>query len=87
VKAKPTVAEEHDSAASLISAVESGAGLAIVPQSFSCFTGPRLKLVSLSPAPEPIVIGAVWSERFFTPTAEEFRKSASEAAATLNLSR
>jgi DNA-binding transcriptional LysR family regulator len=87
VKAKPIIAEELDSAASLISAVESGAGLAIVPQSFSCSAGPRLKLVPILPAPEPIVIGAVWSERFFTPTAEEFLKSASEAAATLNLSR
>ena len=87
VKAKPIVAEEHDSAASLISAVESGAGLAIVPQSFSCSAGPRLKLVPITPSPEPIVIGAVWSERFFTPTGEEFRKSATEAAATLHLPR
>lgn len=83
VKAKPIVAEEHDSAASLISAVESGTGLAVVPESFSCSAGPRLKLLPLAPEPEPIVIGGLWSDRLLTPTAEEFWKSAHEAAATL----
>jgi DNA-binding transcriptional LysR family regulator len=83
VKARPIIAEEHDSASSLIAAVESGAGLAIVPQSFSCSAGPRLKLLPISPAPDPIVIGALWSERYFTPTADEFWKCANEAAAEL----
>lgn len=80
VKAKPTISEEHDSSASLIAALESGRGVAIVPQSFSCFTGPRLKLLALSPAPEPISIGAVWSKDGLTPLAENFWKSAQEAA-------
>lgn len=80
VKAKPAISEEHDSSASLIAAIESGRGVAIVPQSFSCFTGPRLKLLALSPAPEPISIGAVWSKGGLTPLGESFRKSAQEAA-------
>ena len=81
IKTKPRIAEEHDGAPSLIAAVESGIGLAIVPQSFSCFTGPRLKLVSLSPAPEPITIGAAWLKSGMTPMAEQFWSSAKEAVA------
>jgi DNA-binding transcriptional LysR family regulator len=83
IRAKPRIAEEHDSAASLIAAVESGKGVAIVPRSFSCSTGPRLKLIPLSPAPEPIVIGAVWRQSGLGPTAEAFRKAATEAVSTL----
>ncbi len=80
VKAKPRVAEEHDSGASLVAAIESGAGLAIVPRSFSCSAGPRLKLVPLSPEPAPLVIGLVWAQNGFTPTAESFLQAAKEAA-------
>jgi DNA-binding transcriptional LysR family regulator len=79
IKAKPRIAEEHDSSASLIAAVESGAGVAVVPQSFSCSAGPRLKLLPLSPAPERIVIGAVWSKAGLTPAAEAFWKAAKTA--------
>jgi DNA-binding transcriptional LysR family regulator len=79
LKAKPRIAEEHDSAASLIAAVESGAGVAVVPQGFSCSAGPRLKLLALSPAPEPVVIGAVWSKAGLTATAESFWKAAKAA--------
>jgi DNA-binding transcriptional LysR family regulator len=80
LKARPKIAEEHDSAASLIASVESGTGVAIVPRNFSCFTGPRLKLIALSPEPEPLVIGAVWSRDSLTPAAERLWKSAKEAA-------
>jgi len=82
LKAKPKIAEEHDSSASLIAAVESGAGVAIVPQSFACSTGRRLKLIPLSPTPEPIVIRGVWSKDGLTPAAETFWRSATEAAST-----
>ena len=83
IRARPTIAEEHDSAASLIAAVESGTGVAVVPRSFSCFTGPRLKLISLSPAPEPIVIGGVWAKDGPTPTAASFWKAAKEVVSKL----
>jgi DNA-binding transcriptional LysR family regulator len=79
VKSRPRIAEEHDSSASLIAAIESGTGVAIVPQSFSCSSGPRLKLIPLSPTPEPIVIGAVWSKEGLTGTAEKFWKAARAA--------
>jgi DNA-binding transcriptional LysR family regulator len=75
-KLRPRIAEEHDSSASLIAAIESGAGVAVVPQSFSCTTGPRLKLIPLSPAPEPLVIGAAWPRNGLTPEAERFWRSA-----------
>jgi len=80
-KSKPRIAADHDSAASLIAAIESGTGVAIVPQSFSCSVGPRLKLIPLSPMPEPIVIGGVWPKHGPSPTAENFWKAAKEAVA------
>jgi DNA-binding transcriptional LysR family regulator len=79
-KAKMNIAEEHDSAASLVAAVEAGSGVAIVPKSLACSVGTRLKLVALSPAPEPLVIGAVWTKDGLTPAAEQFIKTAKEAA-------
>ncbi|MDB6071310.1 MAG: hypothetical protein JWL81_2481 [Verrucomicrobiales bacterium] len=51
--------EEHDSATSLIAAVESGRGVALVPQSFACFVGARLKLLPLTPAPPAFEVGVV----------------------------
>jgi LysR family transcriptional regulator, benzoate and cis,cis-muconate-responsive activator of ben and cat genes len=55
----PQVAEEHDSSTSLIAAVEAGRGVALVPASLGCLAGPRLKLRSLTPPPEPLVVGLV----------------------------
>ncbi len=83
IKAKPRIAEEHDSAPSLLAAVESGAGVALVPQSFSCLTGERLKLLQLTPPPDPLVLGAVWIRQGLTPTAESFWKCARAAAETI----
>jgi len=71
-KAKPTIAEEHESVSSLIAAVEAGAGVAFVSESIRCVSGTRLKLVSLSPAPEPLIVGAAWSKTGLTKTAEQF---------------
>jgi DNA-binding transcriptional LysR family regulator len=82
-KAAPKIAEEHDSAASLIAAVESGAGLAIVPRSFSCSAGLRLKLVALSPSPAPLVIGAIWLKDGLAPAARLFVNVARQAAKEL----
>ncbi len=81
--ARPKVAEEHDSATSLIAAIESGAGVALVPHSFSCFVGPRLKLISLTPEPEPLSIGAVWLPERLSAAAETMLKAAREATSAL----
>jgi len=80
IKSKPRIAEEHDSVSSLIAAVEAGNGVAIAPQSLTCTAGPRLKLIPLSPAPDPLVIGAAWAKNGLTAAAERFLKCAKETA-------
>lgn len=80
IKGKPRIAEEHDSVSSLIAAVESGAGVAVAPQSLTCTAGPRLKLIPLSPPPAPLVIGAAWVKNGLNTAAERFLKCAREAA-------
>jgi DNA-binding transcriptional LysR family regulator len=57
---KPKIAEEHDGVTSIIAAVESGRGVALVPALLSCMVGQRLRLVPLAEAVPEIVIGAVW---------------------------
>lgn len=61
-KQKPRIVEEHDGVTSIIAAVESGRGIAIVPQCVECMAGPRVKLLPLSPAPEPIPVGVAWRD-------------------------
>lgn len=53
----PQVAEEYDSATSLIAAVEAGRGVALVLEPFKCFIGPRVKIRTLVPPPPPLVVG------------------------------
>ena len=77
-KTRLRIVEEHDSATSLTAAVESGTGVALMPQSLGCSTGPRLKLIPLSPSPDPLIIGAVWSQKNLSPTAERFLKTAKQ---------
>jgi DNA-binding transcriptional LysR family regulator len=80
IKSKPRITEEHDSVSSLIAAVEAGVGVAVVPQSLTCTAGPRLKLIPLLPAPQPLVVGAAWFNNGLTAAAEQFLKCAKEAA-------
>ena len=77
-KSKLRIAEEHDSVSSLIAAVEAGSGVALAPESLACVAGPRLKLLPLSPAPPPLIVGAVWLKGGLTTTAEQFLKRAME---------
>jgi len=78
IKGQPRIVEEHDSVSSLIAAVESGAGVAVAPQSLTCIAGPRLKLIPFSPAPAPLVVGAAWSKAGLSPAAERFLKCAKQ---------
>ena len=82
-KTKPRIAEEHDGVASLIAGVESGTGVALVPESIACIAGPRLKLVRVMPPPPPLVIGAAWSKDGLAPAAERFLKCARSVAGTI----
>jgi DNA-binding transcriptional LysR family regulator len=59
----PVIAEEHDSSTSLIASVEAGRGIALVQQSFECFSGPRLNVRPLAPAPGPFVVGLAYRDR------------------------
>jgi len=68
----PRVAEEHDGIASIIAAVESGRGFALVPDSFECMVGPRLKIIPLNPKGEPICVGAIWKRGEASATVEKF---------------
>jgi len=71
-KLRPRIAEECDSSTSLIAAVESGAGVAIVPEALACLAGPRLKLIPISPAPAPLVLGLAWPDKAISAVAQTF---------------
>jgi len=74
-KARPRLAEEHDSVTSLIAAVEAGRGVALVPSCLACMVGPRLKLIPLSPAAREILVGAAWRKENSPPAVEQFLAS------------
>ncbi|SDT85849.1 DNA-binding transcriptional regulator, LysR family [Verrucomicrobium sp. GAS474] len=57
---KPRIAEEHDGVTSLLASVESGRGLALLPESIVDMVGPRLVLFPLVPAPAPASVGLAW---------------------------
>lgn len=78
-------AEEHDSATSLIAAVESGRGVALVPESFSCFVGARLKLIPLLPAPASFPVGVVRRKGKVPATVTEFVAAAARPPVLLRL--
>ena len=80
IKSKPRIVEEHDSVSGLIAAVEAGTGISIVTESISCIAGPRLKLVPLSPAPQPLIVGAAWINNGLTIVADRFLAAARKAA-------
>ncbi len=81
VKVRPRVVEEHDGSTSLIAAVAAGAGVALVSRSLACSTGDRLKLLPLSPAPAPLVVGAAWLDEGLAPATELFLRCARAAVA------
>ena len=69
---QPRIAGEHDSVTSLIAAVESGQGVALVPNCVACMVGPRLKLLSLRPALPPIPVAAIWRRASAGELVEKF---------------
>ena len=76
----PSIAEEHDSVSSLIAAVEAGRGVALIPSSMSCFAGPRLKILPLTPATAPIVVGAVCRQGTVSTLVQKFIAAAAQPA-------
>jgi DNA-binding transcriptional LysR family regulator len=69
---QPRIAGEHDSVTSLIAAVESGRGVALVPGCVACMVGPRLKLLPLQPALPPIPVVAIWRADAATELVKKF---------------
>lgn len=74
---KPRIAGEHDGATSLIAAVESGRGFALVPECLTCMVGARLKLIPLRNGPPPIPVVAIWSQQGETEVVKQFIAAAS----------
>jgi len=81
-QSKPVIAEEHESATALVAAVEAGRGVALVPQSFSCFAGERLKLKLLKPSPSPLTVSLVRRSGASTIACEEFAKAVEISSAS-----
>ena len=76
----PRIAGEHDGATSLIAAVESGRGVALVPECMSCMTGRRLKLIPLRDGSPPLPVAAIWRKENETALIERFVAAASPKA-------
>jgi DNA-binding transcriptional LysR family regulator len=77
----PQIVEEHDSATSMIAAVEAGRGVALVSQRFDCLAGPRLKVRPLKPAPPPLVVGIARRKGKLSVATESFVTAARRAKA------
>ena len=78
----PKVTEEHDSASSLIAAVEAERGIALVTSSIRCITGPRIKLLPLTPPLPQVSVGALYTKpvpRWVEPFITAVKKSASQS--------
>lgn len=70
--ATPRVAEEHDSAPSLIAAAGIGRGLIIGPACLGMLAGGRLKFRPLTPAPPPVQLGALFDAARMSGAAAKF---------------
>lgn len=81
-KRTPQIAEEHDSATSLIAAVEAGRGVALVQEAFKCFAGQRVKLRALAPAPPPLVVGIACRREAISVAPANFIAAARRASTT-----
>jgi DNA-binding transcriptional LysR family regulator len=77
----PQIVEEHDSITSLIAAVESGRGVAVIAQPINGLASPRLKVRPLQPAPPPLAVGIAYCKKFRSKTTDNFIEAARRAKA------
>ncbi|EEF63398.1 LysR family substrate-binding domain-containing protein [Pedosphaera parvula] len=68
----PQIVDEHDSFTSLIAAVESGKGLALIAQPLKGLASPRLRIRPLQPAPPPLGVGIVYNKKFRSTLTDNF---------------
>jgi DNA-binding transcriptional LysR family regulator len=73
---KPKIVGEHDGVTSIVAAVESGHGFALVPNCIACMAGPRLKLIPLKPALPAIPVVAIWRKESETEQVKQFIEAA-----------
>jgi LysR family transcriptional regulator, benzoate and cis,cis-muconate-responsive activator of ben and cat genes len=79
-KAPPPILEEHHDGVALVTALETGSGVAILPQSLALTTGSRIKLIPIVPSPPPLVVGVAWVPSRLTPAAGRFLEVARSLA-------
>ena len=79
-KNKPRIAEERDSIAGVISAVEAGTGVGLAGDRFGYIFGHRVKLLRLTPEPKTIPIGIAARKAQLSPAAEKFWQCAKQVA-------
>lgn len=82
IKARPSIVEEYDDGVGLVTALETGSSIAILPQSLALTTGSRIKLIPIVPSPSPLVVGVAWVSSRITPAAERFLRVARESMRT-----
>ena len=75
-------AEEFDSVTSLIAALEAGRGVALVPQGFTFFAGPRLKILPLRPPTPPVIVGIAYRKSKHSRATTNFIAATKRAAAS-----
>jgi DNA-binding transcriptional LysR family regulator len=68
----PQIIEEHDSLTDLITAIESGRGVAILAQPAKGLATPRLRLRPLSPPPPPLAVGIAYRKKFRSAATDSF---------------
>lgn len=78
-KRRPEIAEEHDSATSLIASVGAGRGVALVTETFASFAGARVKIRALVPAPLSIVVGVAYLKKVLPTVTMNFIAAAKRA--------
>jgi DNA-binding transcriptional LysR family regulator len=81
LKRSPQIVEEHDSITSLIAAVESGRGVAVIAQPLNGLASPRLKIRPLQPAPPPLGVGIAYCKKFRSRLTDNFIDAARRAKA------
>ena len=79
---RPRITGEYDGATGLITAIESGRGIAIVAAPLRCLSGPRLVFLSVQPRLPALAMGAVYPEGG-SNLVEKFIAAVKKAAVTL----
>jgi DNA-binding transcriptional LysR family regulator len=82
VNCSPQIVEEHDSITSLIAAVESGRGVAVIAQPLNGLASPRLRIQPLQPAPPPLAVGIAYGKKLRSAATDNFIAAARRAKAT-----